>query len=1422
MEINNLELKLGTFDEKVKLTRKNVTSFKIADMNETMEIPVKNAIISDMLTTGNEFPIRNENIKNLEYLKEVTLQELDTDDIGIILSSNFAKFFFGHDAITSQNKNEELFAVKSAFGWCVMGPLDNDIDNDARMNALNDDETLSIDTLIRQMYRHDFVCRPEEEFPSEIVHMSQYDEYSLDQIRQSIYFDKNTKHYSTALPWKFGRKEAAKAFSQVNTYSYARNRQDRLKMKLEKDPETKKMAFTGIRHIIEQGFATIIPDHSAPPNSPVCYLANHLATHPDKPGKVRVTQDAAGTVKGQSLNKHLLGGPDMLNNLVGILLRFRRKKIVLSADIKDFFYQIRVNPIDRPAIRFLWWTDETMQEEMILEGACHLFGLASSPCVSNIVLQYHAMKNREKIDVDTFLALLIQFYVDDFLHSVDHINDAKRIKNQLTEFLATAGFKLLKWRSNFPELNDNDSPNLPNQATNDQKVDQDNRRSSPTGRDGEGRYSPNSRPTNEGEEEEENETSDEEEQLSSFIKEAFSEEQHQVDGLRMTLDDNPKAKVLGVGYSFETDELFVRVPDKLDREVLTKRDVLSFVCSMFDPLGILAPYILKGRIHFQTTNLIKIQWKEKVPDDILKRVNKWKKNVKELRKLKIPRWTNTPDIGLHECKLIIFCDASSVGYGMCAYIRRKAVDNGNIHVSFLSGKAHVVPLAMMQDPVSNQEPHLGSIPRLELSAAKLAAVWRDILLRESGETFDDIILFSDSQTILGWIGDWNKKFRTYEHFRLKKIRLLSKVNEWRYVRTNLNPADLVSKGLDANETEKWNLYLYGPSFLSQNENEWPKPPENKNNEEAINALYVKADMFPIQLACVNATTEEPEIEDDEEIQIPWAITSTRKLSDWSKKVRRIAIIEKCAKIWLKKIRPSVNEKTNNDDALHSSSKTKNETKTHNYNLRLRERNEEQETKNENEKNTLTSDNKIYLKLEEKKRAEEILLKAIQKEHFDKEITRLHKLGVFQHNAFEEMKKDSKGLTSLTPFIDKNGLMRAGGRLGKSKTIPYESRHPIILPDTKNEIMQSFVRHHHDRFHCSSTETFYLIRKKYFLIGGKNSVKAVTKKCVNCQKAAKLPTPQKMGELPQERVSIAAPFSTSGLDVFGPFEVKTGRITKKRYVLLITCFITRGVALYPLPDMTLDSVVYALLKCHSQFPSLKKLVSDNGTNFKGANREIQEAIKSWNENEINDKLSENGLEWSFGPANCGHFGGLWERMVGITKNAMKACMNRKTLSIDAFDALCASTAGIMNRRPLTRATNDINEMTVLSPAHFIYPYNEINSSTNIVPPIPESGESLRSAWNEVREILDIYWERWRKEYLTTLIQRKKWNNTRNDYKIGDIVLLTDDIQPREKWRITRIAEIKDSEDERQRRYILEDTFKNKFDRHRDSIVHLELY
>ena len=174
---------------------------------------------------------------------------------------------------------------------------------------------------------------------------------------------------------------------------------------------------------------------------------------------------------------------------------------------------------------------------------------------------------------------------------------------------------------------------------------------------------------------------------------------------------------------------------------------------------------------FQSINEANIAWNDPVPEEILTPFNLWKSKIIHLRKLRVPRWSNP--LGLSDClnDLVIFCDSSSVGYGYVAYVRRylKGEETGQISVSLLIGKAHVVPLAMTKCPTDDAIPHGDSIPRLELNAARGAAEWRDIILRESGESYDSVFMFSDSLTVLGWLGNFTKRFKTFENFRIKAI-----------------------------------------------------------------------------------------------------------------------------------------------------------------------------------------------------------------------------------------------------------------------------------------------------------------------------------------------------------------------------------------------------------------------------------------------------------------------------------------------------------------------------------------------------------------------------------------------------------------------------------------------------------------------------
>ena len=933
--------------------------------------------------------------------------------------------------------------------------------------------------------------------------------------------------------------------------------------------------------------------------------------------------------------------------------------------------------------------------------------------------------------------------------------------------------------------------------------------------------------------------------LKDEIEHAFNDET----GTMSEFIKDLGGKVLGLGYNFEDDVLYVRVREKLFREVKLKRQLLSWICQIYDPLGFVCPYVLKGRILMQKLNLqTEIDWNDPVPEDTLKEFTKWKNKVNYLREYKIMRWTSKLGMEDSTSKLLIFCDASKDGYGIVAYLRRELkgspdqvgiLQMGDVFISFMMAKSHVVPLDMLKNWEDSSEDHLGSIPKLELCAAKVAAIWRDNIVRESEEIYEEIILFSDSMTVLGWIRDWRRKFKTFENFRLKRIRLLTFVSEWFYVPTKQNPADICSKGLDANDKKKWKFFHEGPEFISTPQEEWPKEPiangaEDQQQQRIVKTISSLVKFSPIELIAVKGTKDEPDFEYQRAVT-PWPIRITEKISTWTLKVRRVALFVLTIKLCMGSARPKHSETPKCEKEITSS---------HSYNLRPRPNSKKPQNSDVGgdegapnpvvgvekgrqipEMETEENSKKIFLDLEKKSGAELLLIRAIQSMYFDQEIKTLLKIGVFEPDSFKEWKHKGSKLISLSPFLnEEDGLMRVGGRLGKSKTLTYDTRHPIILPNSDCEVVQSLIRHYHTKhYHCSIVETYYLLRQKYYFLGGRNTVRKVVSKCLECQLAYKQPTPQKMGELPESRVSLAIPFQHSGMDVFGEFWCSTqGRAHRKRWVLLITCFVTRAIALYPLPDMSLSSVINALIKMNAQFPSLRKLTTDNGPNFKGANREIKEAMAEWNMQEANDILSDHQIEWEFGPAYAGSWGGVWERLVGVTKNSFKACINGRILDTDTFDAILAGVAGMMNRRPLTRQNNNDDGSLVLTPSHFLYPYNHIEKSTSIVPPIPEDGTHLKTTWQGLRESLDLFWKSWSTTYIQTLAERKKWKTSTPPLAVGDMVLLKEEVTPREKWRTCIILEVTNKDPNHPRTFRLRDSSGTIFERHRNSLVHLELY
>ena len=104
----------------------------------------------------------------------------------------------------------------------------------------------------------------------------------------------------------------------------------------------------------------------------------------NKPDKVRVVFDCAAKYDGVSLNSQFLQGPDLINNLVGVLIRVREELIAMMADVEGMFHQVRVSPKDCDALRFLWWPGNDLNKDPEdYQMLVHLFGATSSASGAN-------------------------------------------------------------------------------------------------------------------------------------------------------------------------------------------------------------------------------------------------------------------------------------------------------------------------------------------------------------------------------------------------------------------------------------------------------------------------------------------------------------------------------------------------------------------------------------------------------------------------------------------------------------------------------------------------------------------------------------------------------------------------------------------------------------------------------------------------------------------------------------------------------------------------------------------------------------------------------------------------------------------------------------------------------------------------------
>lgn len=220
-----------------------------------------------------------------------------------------------------------------------------------------------------------------------------------------------------------------------------------LEKKLDKDENMKTEYSQQVNNLVEKGYAEKV---NTPPDSPRAWYLPHFAVrHPQK-NKVRMVFDAAARTGGRCLNDALLPGPDLLQSLFGVLLRFREGKVAVMADIKEMFLQVKLQPQDRDSQRFLWRPNKQSPIEEYRMTTL-IFGAASSPCSAIYAKNTNAQQYKDKYP-DASRAVERHFYMDDYLQAFDDVQTAKQAVSQMTEIHNAAHFELRGWASNEPKV----------------------------------------------------------------------------------------------------------------------------------------------------------------------------------------------------------------------------------------------------------------------------------------------------------------------------------------------------------------------------------------------------------------------------------------------------------------------------------------------------------------------------------------------------------------------------------------------------------------------------------------------------------------------------------------------------------------------------------------------------------------------------------------------------------------------------------------------------------------------------------------------------------------------------------------------------------------------------------------------------------
>ena len=400
--------------------------------------------------------------------------------------------------------------------------------------------------------------------------------------------------------------------------------------------------------------------------------------------------------------------------------------------------------------------------------------------------------------------------------------------------------------------------------------------------------------------------------------------------------------------------------------------------------------------------------------------------------------------------------------------------------------------------------------------------------------------------------------------------------------------------------------------------------------------------------------------------------------------------------------------------------------------------------------------------------------------------------IMQQNAFPQELRElsnkrvvTKGrCKKLRLILDHNGVIRCQSRV--QFTLLKAPHSAPILMDADSSFTRSYIQNLHVANNCAPLNyTLNAARQEIHAIRLPNLVKSVIGKCKICMRYRAHPYryPQQP-VLPKERAQVDSPFAACGVDYCGPFTVLEGEDTKKVWVSLFSCMLTRAIYIVLVDDLKSTTFLAALTELTTRRCQPKVIVSDNMTTYTHGHKVLTHIA---NQPQVKKHLGSKGIDWRWVPERAAWSGGLYERLVQILKLELYKMCGSAVFTREELRMHLVKVENVINSRPLCRGENQ----QIITPNHLLNASGEIRESMlhsdtaeDVLEQVLESRKDLPRHYQQIKKKKETFWKAFNEQYLEKLrfTQDKMGNHFKNTPKVGDICLVYDPEVPRSKWKM----------------------------------------